>query len=72
METAWEPLFRRVDGLLRGLDGRPHWGKVHWQDARSLRPLYPRFDDFLALRRRFDPTGMFLTDYLCQVLGVGS
>jgi L-gulonolactone oxidase len=69
-ETEWEPFFRRADALLRELGGRPHWGKIHFQDAASLRPLYSRFDDFRALRAQLDPRGTFVNDYLQRVLGV--
>ena len=37
--------------------GRPHWGKRHFQTAETLRPRYPRWDDFQAVRARLDPTG---------------
>lgn len=61
--------FRAVEGLLRGYDGRPHWGKIHFQDAASLSGLYPRFDDFLAVRDRLDPHRVFANPYLERVLG---
>ena len=38
-------------------EGRPHWGKIHHLGADDLRPRYPRFDDFLAVRDRLDPGG---------------
>ncbi|MEO8263498.1 MAG: D-arabinono-1,4-lactone oxidase, partial [Pseudolysinimonas sp.] len=37
------PYFRAVDQLLRSYDGRPHWGKIHFQDAAELSTRYPRF-----------------------------
>lgn len=49
--------------------GRPHLGKVHTQSAESLRSLFPRFDDFIALRDRLDPSRMFSSDHLERVLG---
>ena len=30
----------------------------------ELRARYPRFDDAVAARRRFDPGGMFRNDFL--------
>ena len=50
--------------------GRPHWGKMHSLDAARLRQLYPRFDDFLAVRDRLDPGRVFANPYLDRVLGV--
>lgn len=61
--------FHGVEEIFRAYEGRPHWGKLHYQDADSLRPLFPRFDDFLAVRDRLDPAGLFANDYLDRVLG---
>ena len=35
--------------------GRPHWGKQNWANKTVLRPVYPKFDDFLSLRKQLDP-----------------
>lgn len=48
----------------RGLGGRPHWGKSFRAPGPHLRPLYPRFDAFAALRSRLDPTGLLLNPFL--------
>ena len=61
--------FREVEAIMRELDGRPHWGKLHNRTAEQLAPLYPKWDQFQAVRRSFDPTGMFSNDYLDRVLG---
>jgi hypothetical protein len=42
---------------------------VHTRSAADLAPVYPRFDDFLALRERLDPDRVFANAYLRQVLG---
>ncbi|RQX02498.1 MULTISPECIES: D-arabinono-1,4-lactone oxidase [Micromonospora] len=57
----YEEYFRDMEAVFRQYGGRPHWGKKHWLTARQLRPLYPRWDDFQALRRRLDPDGVFLS-----------
>ena len=54
---------------MHGFGGRPHWGKMHFQDAASLTRLYPRFGDFLAVRDRLDPDRVFTNSYLERVLG---
>jgi L-gulono-1,4-lactone dehydrogenase len=61
--------FREVEAVMTAVGGRPHWGKMHTRDADYLRGVYPRFDDFLALRDRFDPQRRFGNAYLAQVLG---
>ncbi|MEV4817651.1 D-arabinono-1,4-lactone oxidase [Micromonospora tulbaghiae] len=64
----YEEYFRDVEAVFRHYGGRPHWGKKHWLGARDLRPLFPRWDDFQAVRRRLDPGGVFLTPDLARLL----
>lgn len=61
--------FGAVERIMADYQGRPHWGKLHGMDADGLRPLYPRFDEFVALRDRLDPDGVFTNAYLDRVLG---
>ncbi|WP_136707830.1 D-arabinono-1,4-lactone oxidase [Agromyces sp. H66] len=61
--------FAAVEEIMRGFDGRPHWGKMHTQTAETLRELYPRFDDFLRVRDELDPERRFANPYLDRVLG---
>ncbi len=65
----YEPYFRDVEAIMRRHEGRPHWGKVHFQSAAELQTVYPRFGDFLAIRERLDPGRVFANDYTRQVLG---
>ncbi|MEU8618600.1 D-arabinono-1,4-lactone oxidase [Streptomyces sp. NPDC048623] len=66
----YERYFDAVQSVFDTVDGRPHWGKMHRLDAERLRPRYPRFDEFTALRDRLDPEGLFRNTYLDTVLGV--
>ena len=61
--------FAAVEALMRTAEGRPHWGKLHTRTAEELRGLYPRFDEFVALRDRLDPERRFGNAYLETVLG---
>jgi len=65
----WQPYFQAVEAIAAEFGGRPHWGKRHHLDAATLRERYPRFDDFLAVRDRFDPNRVFANAYTRQVLG---
>jgi L-gulonolactone oxidase len=65
----YQPYFRAVEELMMSFGGRPHWGKLHFRDAASLRSAYPRFDDFIGVRNALDPTGVFRNAYLDRVLG---
>ena len=65
----YEQYFRGVEAIMDSLGGRPHWGKLHFQTADTLRPKYEHFDDFLAVRDRLDPDRRFTNAYLDRVLG---
>ena len=64
-----EPFFRDVEDILRGYDARPHWGKMHYRGADELSTLYPRWDEFIALRDTLDPSRTFANVYTDTVFG---
>jgi L-gulonolactone oxidase len=66
----FERYFDAVQAICLNHGGRPHWGKVHSLKAAQLSRLYPRWDEFLALRETMDPSGRFLTPYLRGLFGV--
>ncbi|MEV1328265.1 D-arabinono-1,4-lactone oxidase [Micromonospora costi] len=65
----YEPYFSAFEQVAAGLGGRPHWGKLHWRDAATLAPAYPRWADFRAVRDRLDPDRVFTNPHLTRVLG---
>jgi len=67
-ELEYREYFEDIEPIFRGYDGRPHWGKRHTLRAPKLRELYPKWDRFHEFRREFDPEGVFLTDYLEELL----
>jgi L-gulonolactone oxidase len=66
---VWEPYFRAVEAIMDELDGRPHWGKRHFQDAETLRSRYPDWDRFQAVRASLDPGERFANAWTDRVLG---
>lgn len=62
--TDYWGYLRSVDALLADFDARVHWGKLHFLTRERLLALYPRAEEFIALRRELDPQGMFLNDHL--------
>ncbi|WP_052366979.1 D-arabinono-1,4-lactone oxidase [Paraoerskovia marina] len=65
-----ERYFRAVEEIFTAVDdARPHWGKMHTRDAADLARVYPRFDDFRAVRARRDPDGVFANPYTDRVFG---
>ena len=65
----FESYFRAVEAIMDEHGGRPHWGKRHYQSASTLRPRYPDWQRFQAVRRRLDPAGTFANAYTDRVLG---
>jgi FAD-linked oxidoreductase len=64
-----EPYFPDMEAIFMRYEGRPHWGKMHYRVAEDLAPAYERWEDFLALRARLDPQGVFLNPYLKKIFG---
>ena len=65
----YQQYFDLFESVVARVGGRPHWGKMHSLDAARLGELYPRFGDFLRVRREHDPDGVFANRYLDRVFG---
>jgi FAD-linked oxidoreductase len=63
------PLFEACEAIFRNNGGRPHWGKIHTRTRAEIAELYPKFEDFCAVRAKLDPTGKFLNDHLGALFG---
>jgi len=67
--APYEAYFQAVEQIMDDFDGRPHWGKMHFQTANSLAERYPEWDVFQAMRHELDPAGTFANAYTDRVLG---
>ena len=67
--TPYLAYFQGVEAIAAAYGGRPHWGKLHFHDHRSLAPLYPEWDRFQRVRSELDPAGTFSNSYTDRVLG---
>ena len=67
--TPYEEYFRGVESIMDEFGGRPHWGKLHFQNAETLRNKYPNWDKFQEIRANLDPHGRFTNNELDRVLG---
>jgi len=68
-EEDYRPFFKTLEPIFRKYQGRPHWGKLNTLKSSDFRKLYPRWDDFVQVRREFDPRGKFLNPYLAELFG---
>jgi L-gulonolactone oxidase len=67
--APYEEYFKGFEAVAASLGGRPHWGKMHYRDAASLAEVYPRFEDFRAVRDKLDPDRTFANPYTTRVFG---
>jgi FAD-linked oxidoreductase len=67
--APYERYFHGVETIMNECEGRPHWGKLHFQTAATLQERYPEWDAFTRQRAHLDPDGTFRNDYLDRVLG---
>ncbi len=65
----YRPYFNLIEPIFWKYGGRPHWGKIHSLGAEQLAGLYPRFDEFNAIRKALDPQGRLLNAHLRKVFG---
>ena len=61
--TEYWPYLQACDNLFSEFGGRPHWGKLHFMTSGRVAQLFPRYEDFVKVRRRLDPGGVFLNDH---------
>jgi FAD-linked oxidoreductase len=58
------PYFDIIEPIFWKYAGRPHWGKIHSLKHKDLVNLYPRYEDFMELRKSLDPSGRLLNAHL--------
>ena len=66
---SYETYFQCIEQIMNDYGGRPHWGKLHFQDHTTLASRYDEWDTFQAVRRELDPAGRFANSYTDRVLG---
>ncbi|HEY0061104.1 MAG TPA: D-arabinono-1,4-lactone oxidase [Telluria sp.] len=66
----YDYLMSEIGPVFRKYQGRPHWGKLHNFSAAELATLYPRWKEFLDVRRSLDPRGRMLNPHLRTLFGV--
>lgn len=52
-------LLSAYEDALYAVGGRPHWGQFNTLTHDTLRPMYPQYERWLAVRDRLDPAGVF-------------
>lgn len=69
-KDQYKAVFQAVEKVFLKYNGRPHWGKMHTLSAIEISKLYPHLDTFKSIRKENDPSGLFLSPYINQLLGI--
>jgi FAD/FMN-containing dehydrogenase len=70
-KAPWREAFNEVEAVFRAHAGRPHWAKRHSLTEADVHRLYPRAQDFLAVRSSVDPEAKFANAHLSDLFGIG-
>ncbi|KAJ2817458.1 D-arabinono-1,4-lactone oxidase [Coemansia erecta] len=62
--VPYKRYWKAFEDIMRVHGGRPHWAKAHAMFYYDFVERYPRFADFVLLRRACDPHNVFVNDYL--------
>lgn len=68
-EHSAQTYFAEFEAAMKKLNGRPHWGKHLTLTAAEAREIYARFDEFNAIRRELDPSGVFANEMIRGLFG---
>ena len=69
-KMPWRDSFAEVEAVLRAGGGRPHWAKRHTLTTADVHRLYPKAEDFLAVRKTVDPQAKFANAHLSELFGI--
>lgn len=66
---GWKRYYEGFEWLMKDLGGRPHWAK-NFQSVTTadLHEMYPNLEDFLQVRQKLDPEGLFVGDWHRRLL----
>jgi hypothetical protein len=62
-----ERLLAGYEEQLADLGVRPHWGQLNHLTPARVAQLYPRWEDWLAVQRRFNASGVFDSSFTARV-----
>ncbi len=69
-DRDYKKYFAAVEPIFWKYGGRPHPGKIHTLGAAQLSQVYPKWNEFLAVRKELDPKGKFLNPFMKKIFGL--
>ena len=68
-EDKYLAIYKDFEQEMLSLKGRPHWGKLHFLDYEKALRLYgSKLEQFIAVKQRLDPQGVFSNAFTERVL----
>ena len=64
-----EKMVKKVENIMLNHSGRPHFAKLIYMNSVQMKSLYPKFEEFQAVRQRMDPDDLFYTERLKALFG---
>ena len=58
-DKQWNSILQAFEKFAIQHNGRPHYGKEFHVRKEYLAQQYPKYADFIELRKQFDPTNKF-------------
>jgi decaprenylphospho-beta-D-ribofuranose 2-oxidase len=55
-------LLKRLDAMVLEAGGRIYLGKDSYVEPDTFRKMYPRLDEWLAIKAKYDPENIFVSD----------
>ena len=69
-KKGYEQFYKEFYDLMLQYEGRPHWGKINYLTKTDVKKLYgTNYDQFVAARKKLDPTGMFSNNFTQRIFG---
>ena len=56
--------FSAVYAVTKQFNARYHWGKHFTANRSVIEDLYPKFKQFAAIRKKYDPKGVFINEFI--------
>lgn len=67
---GYEAFYKEFYTAMLKFNGRPHWGKINYLTQKDTQKLYgDNYTQFVALRKKLDPQGVFSNEFTKQVFG---
>ncbi len=69
LDKQWSSILSAFEQFAMQHGGRPHWGKEFNATHAQLAEMYPKFNEFIAMKKSIDPSGKFSNHFTEKIFG---